>query len=381
MKGFFITFGMILALQFFALAGIVVAADETTTGGLAQLAGCSGPDCTACNVVDMMNGLIKWLIGIMFILCAVLLTVAGVRLVTSGGNSHVLDEAKGMFTNALIGLIIILAAWLLVDTVMRGLVGDDGKLATDGDVSGWLYWSQVQCQIVRKPVFDEKNILNLTYQDLLQGVGSWAVNGSGAMVSPCKITGYSGATPIYDCSSQLTECTQNAGGVPVAAGDGRTVACNANTSTGAVSASACSPLHTVTDPLAQQMENGAKLLWANTDPRLQKCAVKLGGTPVSAFRPASYQAHLKEVHTKWCDQGLQSNTETSCAAVKSTVSAEMSKHGLSCSRPVATNSNHTSGIAIDMSGANPDNASRACFKWYGSADPVHYTLIPGCTCP
>lgn len=164
MKGFLITFGLVLALQFFVVAGTVMAADATTTGGLAQLSGCSGPDCTACNVVDMMNGIIKWLIGIMFILCAVLLTVAGVRLVTSGGNSHTLDEAKGMLTNAIIGMIIILAAWLIIDTVMRGLVGSDGKLATDGDVSGWLFWSQVQCQIVRPPEFDKKNTLNMSYE-------------------------------------------------------------------------------------------------------------------------------------------------------------------------------------------------------------------------
>ncbi len=378
MKGFLFTFGLVLALQFFVVAGVVSA--ETTTGGLAQLSGCSGPDCTSCNVVDMLNGFIKWIIGFMFLLCAVLMTVAGVRLVTSGGNSHTLDEAKGMLSNAIIGMIIILAAWLMVDTVMRALVGPDGKISNGGDVSGWLYWSEVQCQVVNEPTYDPKNTLDLSFNEVMQGVGSWMYSGVGVMVSPCTVNGYSGGAAVYTCANQSNQCTQNGGGVPVTASDGHSITCKVDTAPGPVSSSACSPLHAVSDSLAQQMENGTKLLWANTDPRLQKCAAKLGGTPVSAFRPASYQSHLLEVHTKWCDQGLSTNTDASCSSVKSAVSAEMSKHGLSCARPVATRSNHTSGIAVDMSGANPNNAAAACFSWFGPADPVHYTLIPGCTC-
>ena len=125
---------------------------------LAQLAQCSGEDCSACNVVYMANGLIKWLIGITFLLFAALFAIAGVRLVMSGGNHHALDEAKSSFVNAIIGLIIILSAWLIVDTIMRALVGTEGhegQLATgvgsDGKVTGWLLWSEVTCQKQTEP--------------------------------------------------------------------------------------------------------------------------------------------------------------------------------------------------------------------------------------
>lgn len=116
--------------------------------GLAQLAQCSGNDCTACNLVHLANGVIQWLIGILFVVFAILVAIAGVRLVVSGGNSRALDAAKETFINAIIGFLIILSAWLIIDTVMRALVGNEGRLGTGGEVSGWLFWSEVECQVV-----------------------------------------------------------------------------------------------------------------------------------------------------------------------------------------------------------------------------------------
>lgn len=117
--------------------------------GLVQLAQCTGNDCTACNLVHLANGIIRWVIGILFVIFAVLVAIAGVRLVISGGNSRALDEAKETFINAIIGFIIVLSAWLIIDTVMRTLVGNEGRLGSTGSVSGWLFWSEVECQTVR----------------------------------------------------------------------------------------------------------------------------------------------------------------------------------------------------------------------------------------
>jgi Type IV secretion system pilin len=132
----------------FVLFGIAPSVFASDTG-IAQLAGCSGTDCSACNIVYLANGGIKWLIGILFVVFALLLAIAGVKLVTSGGNHHALDEAKSSFTNAIIGFLIILSAWLIVDTIMRALVGTDanpGQLVQNGTKTGYLFWSQVQCQ-------------------------------------------------------------------------------------------------------------------------------------------------------------------------------------------------------------------------------------------
>lgn len=140
-----------VALSFFP-AGIVNAADPVS-----RFIKCEGAECSACNLVELGNELIIWLFGIIFLLFAVLMTIAGFGLVTSGGNTSALSSAKDKFTNAMIGILIIMSAWLIVDTLMKSLVGSGenaGKL-NYGEVEGWGPWAEVKCQVqteVKEPV-------------------------------------------------------------------------------------------------------------------------------------------------------------------------------------------------------------------------------------
>jgi Type IV secretion system pilin/Transglycosylase SLT domain len=102
---------------------------------------CSGTNCSACDFVVLGNTAIKWLIGISFLFFAILAVKAGVGLVISRGNPSALSQAKSSFQNAFIGLIIILVAWLLVDTIMRQLVKGNGT------IEGYGPWSEVQCSV------------------------------------------------------------------------------------------------------------------------------------------------------------------------------------------------------------------------------------------
>jgi len=100
---------------------------------------CEGRECSACDLADLANNVIKWLIGIMFLLFAVLTVVAGFGLVTSNGNTGALQDAKKKLTNGIIGIVIVLAAWLLVDTMMRALIGNNGE------IRGYGPWSEIAC--------------------------------------------------------------------------------------------------------------------------------------------------------------------------------------------------------------------------------------------
>lgn len=179
--------------------------------GLAQLAQCTGTDCSTCNIVSMANGLIKWLIGFCFLLFTILLVVAGVRMVTSGGNSHAVEESKGSFVNALIGFVIILSAWLIVDTVMRALVGTDGhegQLVTEGSASGYLFWSEVSCQkqktpentgqetVDYAPEYVEDDSIVAPYSDGYGPGGGSSVTPSGGSGANCPVPPESGMVTI-----------------------------------------------------------------------------------------------------------------------------------------------------------------------------------------
>jgi Type IV secretion system pilin len=139
---YFLGIGSLLLLLFVFLPVDTALAQQATSSFVT----CSGTNCSACNLVEMVNAIIVWLFGIIFLIFATLMVVAGFGLVTSGGNQAALSAAKSKFTNAIIGLLIVMAAWLLVDTVMRQLVKGDGNLGETGaGFKGFGPWSEVQC--------------------------------------------------------------------------------------------------------------------------------------------------------------------------------------------------------------------------------------------
>ncbi|MBP6881156.1 MAG: hypothetical protein KBC35_00845 [Candidatus Pacebacteria bacterium] len=130
----FITALVLIVVPMVSFADFIPCDGSSANGGIA---------CTECHFVQMGNTILKWLIGVLFAVFAVVAAMGGFGLVTSGGNQQALEDAKEKLKNALIGLIIVLAAWLLVDTVMRGLLSS----GTD-DIKGYGPWSEVKCGTV-----------------------------------------------------------------------------------------------------------------------------------------------------------------------------------------------------------------------------------------
>lgn len=314
------------------LFGLTMLFAFPTDSFAAGLVPCNGPDCQTCHFVQLGTNILDWIIGVMATVCAVVIAVAGLKMATAGGDTGAVSSAKEMITNTIIGFIILLAAWLIVDTVMRTFVGDE--------IPGFGPWNSIQCVAQPTPT-----------------------------PSP---------TDACATASNPEACRCEAGGGVWNLGTGT---CDGGTAT--TTPTACS-VPALTAPHA---ENG--IVWSN--PTLQACVsrfiAQVGGSVTSAYRPPEYQTHLWEVHNRWCTRGLQSNTEPGCSSFRSTIQGEMSGHALSCSRPVGQTSNHSSGRAVDISGiahgssAVLSAASANCLSWpLGQNDPVHYELRSGCTC-
>lgn len=109
----------------------------TNDGGDAGfgLVPCSGPDCNTCSVIQLVNNVISFLVTILSVLAVIVLVFAGFKMVTSGGNQTAWEDGKSMFGNVIIGIIIVLAAWLIVDTLL-------GMLTRQG---GLEFWGTVSC--------------------------------------------------------------------------------------------------------------------------------------------------------------------------------------------------------------------------------------------
>ncbi len=104
--------------------------------GLVPCGGSNEPACSTELFVGFVNNMIGWLISMLGVIAVIALVYTGFRLLTSAGNESEWSKAKEMFTNIVIGVIIILAAWLIIDTVLRGLTGSglDGWTNDFGEV-------------------------------------------------------------------------------------------------------------------------------------------------------------------------------------------------------------------------------------------------------
>jgi len=72
--------------------------------------------------VNYLSQLFWFLLSAAAILALVMLVVGGVQYIGSAGNTSVLGDAKSRIINALLGLVLALAAWLILYTINPDLV-------------------------------------------------------------------------------------------------------------------------------------------------------------------------------------------------------------------------------------------------------------------
>jgi hypothetical protein len=176
---------------------ITYAQETPTPDSPSGFISCEGRSCSACDFVVLGNTAIKWLITISFLFFAVLAVRAGIKLVTSQGNSSALTNAKESFTNAFIGLIIILLAFLLVDTIMRQLVKGSGE------IKGYGPWNEVVCA---------KQVESTTKANYFDGDETFEarVTASGDNASSLSATGIAGRVQAIRSTPQVTAMVDKA---------------------------------------------------------------------------------------------------------------------------------------------------------------------------
>lgn len=90
---------------------------------------CDGTPTNPCGFTQFMgliNTVIHFLLFDMAVpIAAIMFFYAGFEMVTSGGSSEKKGLAKKVFFNAVIGLVLAVAAWLIVRTLLS-ILGYDG---------------------------------------------------------------------------------------------------------------------------------------------------------------------------------------------------------------------------------------------------------------
>ncbi len=118
---------VVFAIIFFIAPSIVLAQRNSLPGQIVpascnEVGGCQ----SICDLATIAQNVLNTGIYIAVFLSAILFAWAGWLYLTSAAGSEI-SRAKSIFFNVVVGLVIILAGWLVVDTLMRTLVGNGGS--------------------------------------------------------------------------------------------------------------------------------------------------------------------------------------------------------------------------------------------------------------
>ena len=113
---------LVSALVFIVVGGVATLVFAQDTGGLVT---CSGPDCNFCTFIDMVERVGNFIVGLLIIVSVMWLAWTGIEmayLASGGSDAH--QILKERMVNIVIGFVLIIAAWTIIDTVLKALVSD-----------------------------------------------------------------------------------------------------------------------------------------------------------------------------------------------------------------------------------------------------------------
>ena len=105
------------------------------TGGLVPCGHGTNVDnrCTLCDLFVGIDRIIKWGRNILVAVALTALVAGGIMYIVSAGNQQMMENAKTLIQQALVGVLIVLGAWLIVNTVIWLLVVKSGMGVGAGD--------------------------------------------------------------------------------------------------------------------------------------------------------------------------------------------------------------------------------------------------------
>ncbi len=85
---------------------------------------CTGTDCDFEDLITLVNRIIDFLlVKVAFPISAAFFAWAGFLYLTAAGDEGKVKKAHGIFQNVFWGLILALAAWIIIDLVTSTLTG------------------------------------------------------------------------------------------------------------------------------------------------------------------------------------------------------------------------------------------------------------------
>ena len=129
---FCIGFVFLFGVSFAALPLAVQAAGLVPCGGQGQ------NPCTWCHLMQLAKNIINFMMYIVFPLTAIMIVVGGIMIMTAGGSTERVAKGREIVTAAVVGLLIALLSWLIIDTII-------GIIAVGWDNLKIGPWNKLKC--------------------------------------------------------------------------------------------------------------------------------------------------------------------------------------------------------------------------------------------
>jgi hypothetical protein len=173
--------------------------------------GWEGNPCQACHLAEMGQKVVSWLIKAIILVITLIFMWAGMKMVMSRGDMGAVSEARSMMTNSAIGFVILLSAWLVIDTVLKISI-DTEKIQNAGFKFG--VWYEISC--VQQPMAvwspDPNASRGVSASSPTPSTLPSAKGAVGAYKDQlCTIAANAG---VNDCASLMAIMTQESGGNP-----------------------------------------------------------------------------------------------------------------------------------------------------------------------
>jgi hypothetical protein len=93
--------------------------------------------CNFCDLIQLFNNGVRFAVAFSVIVATLMFVYAGILYFSASARQDNIKKAHGIFSRVFVGLVLVLAAWLIIDVVMKTLAGDTGN--------GGRVWNDIQC--------------------------------------------------------------------------------------------------------------------------------------------------------------------------------------------------------------------------------------------
>ena len=177
---------------------------------LAQLVTCgvgAGKPCTICDIWVLADKIVNFVWFLATPILIVVLIIGGFIYLTSGGNPKKTEQAKSLLTSAIVGIIISLAAFLIIDTILKTLVRQDFT---------WPSWNTITTNDCPRPLEPTTvDLSKLPKPDIIIKPGTYGDAEARRLIELAGIA----VTSSENCSNQLNPKCTSFEGIPKSAVD------------------------------------------------------------------------------------------------------------------------------------------------------------------